>query len=209
MFEMFEHEGFRPNGAAPIATPDRGPQPRRCVGLNEFALRAPTLGRVPSDDCQPARPCPGSDQRAVSSFRKRFREGIRVALQGQHRRALRTVEASLGGPRDTCFGKTLHVCRICCIARSLRDEKGAFASLDPEIDGSILSPSESLAAPTHASAALPRGRNMTVSATDIEQALRRLSDLPVHVDSWLVETGLDRTDDDALWGLGNPSGRQD
>ena len=40
---------------------------------------------------------------------------------------------------------------------------------------------------------------MTVSATDIEQALWRLSDLPVHVDSWLVETGLDWTDDDAVW----------
>ena len=40
---------------------------------------------------------------------------------------------------------------------------------------------------------------MSLSATDIEQALRGLPDLPVEVDSWLVETGTDWTDDAAVW----------
>ena len=40
---------------------------------------------------------------------------------------------------------------------------------------------------------------MTFSASDIEQALRGLTNLPVHVDSWLVETGFDWTDDAAVW----------
>ena len=40
---------------------------------------------------------------------------------------------------------------------------------------------------------------MPLSVTDIEQALRGLPDLPVEVDSWLVETGTDWTDDAAVW----------
>ena len=40
---------------------------------------------------------------------------------------------------------------------------------------------------------------MPLSATDIEQALRGLPDLPVQVDSWQVETGTDWTDDAAVW----------
>ena len=48
-------------------------------------------------------------------------------------------------------------------------------------------------------AALPGRRIMQLSATDIEQALRGIPDLPVQVDSWLVETGTDWTDDAAVW----------
>ena len=40
---------------------------------------------------------------------------------------------------------------------------------------------------------------MPLSTTNIEQALRRLPDLPVPVDSWLVEAGTDWTDDAAVW----------
>ena len=40
---------------------------------------------------------------------------------------------------------------------------------------------------------------MPLSTTDIEQALRGLPDLPVPVDSWLVEAGTDWTDDAAVW----------
>ena len=40
---------------------------------------------------------------------------------------------------------------------------------------------------------------MPLNASDIEQALRRLPDLPIPVDSWLVETGTDWTDDAAVW----------
>ena len=40
---------------------------------------------------------------------------------------------------------------------------------------------------------------MHLSATDIEEALRGLPGLPVQVDSWLVETGTDWTDDAAVW----------
>lgn len=43
---------------------------------------------------------------------------------------------------------------------------------------------------------------MPLSVTDIEQARRGLPDLHVQVDSWLVETGTDRTDDAAVWVCG-------
>lgn len=40
---------------------------------------------------------------------------------------------------------------------------------------------------------------METTATDIKAALSELRDLPTPVNSWLVETGLDSTDDPAVW----------
>jgi len=40
---------------------------------------------------------------------------------------------------------------------------------------------------------------MNVSATDIQLGLQQLGGLPTPVSSWQVETGLDATDDPAVW----------
>ena len=40
---------------------------------------------------------------------------------------------------------------------------------------------------------------MSISATEIEEALTALPDLPVQIDSWHIETGNDWTDDPAIW----------
>lgn len=40
---------------------------------------------------------------------------------------------------------------------------------------------------------------MKISSSTIEEALQQLPKLPTHVSSWHVETGLDSTDDPAVW----------
>ena len=40
---------------------------------------------------------------------------------------------------------------------------------------------------------------MTTTTTSIQSALQNLPDLPTPVSSWVVETGLDATDDPAVW----------
>ena len=40
---------------------------------------------------------------------------------------------------------------------------------------------------------------MEVTVADIESALNELGNLPTRVSGWLVETGLDSTDEPAVW----------